>query len=139
MLKKYIQALILHLFHHFTTGHESEFDFISDNSESELSDFDPDIFGCGTITTEVENNWRISDPLDEIYGITTSQLVKETVNIATEETQCAGLKFFNAITPGEDQNLIETCIEISYWCCYKTVKKGSSIIVETNANLMYGL
>ena len=38
----------------------------------------------------------------------TSKLITETVFTATEENQCAGLKFFNDITPGEDRKLIET-------------------------------
>ena len=71
----------------------------------------------------VKNNWEICDPLDEIYGTTTSKLIKETVNTVTKETTCAGFKFFNAITPGEDQSLIETCIGISYWRCCETIKK----------------
>ena len=66
---------------------ESDSDFNSDSSESNLSDFDPDSFGCGKITSEVENNWEICDPLDEIYGTTTSKLIKKTVSTAIEETQ----------------------------------------------------
>lgn len=120
---------------------ESDSDFNYDNSESELSDFDPDIFGCGEITQEVESmvktNSEICNPLDEVYGVTTSRLIKETVNTATEEPQCAGLKFFKAITPGEDRNLIETCTEICFWCCCETVKKVSPIISEATNNLMY--
>lgn len=120
---------------------ESDSDFNSDNSDSDLSDFDPDIFACSEITPEVEsmveNTWEICNPLDEVYGATTSKLIKETVNTATEETQCAGLKFFKAITPGEDRNLIETCTEICFWCCCEIVKKVSPIIAEATNNLMY--
>jgi len=125
---------------------ESDSDFDSDNldsdlSDSDLSDFDPDIFGCGEITPEiesmVENTWEICDPLDKVYGATTSEIIKETVKKATEETECAGLKFFNVITPGEDRNLIETCTEIGFWCCCETVKKMSLIIAEATNNLMY--
>ena len=123
------------------SDYESDYDFNSDNSDSDLSDFDPDIFGCGEITPEVEsmveNTWEICNPLDKVYGGTTSKLIKETVNTATEETQCAGLKFFKAITPGEDRNLIETCTEICFWCCCETVKKVSPIIAEATTNLMY--
>jgi hypothetical protein len=119
-------------FHYLS--HESD----SDNSDSDLSDFDPDIFGCGEITPEVErmveNNWEICDPLDEVYGTTTS---KQTVTTATEETQCAGLKFFNDMTPGEDRGLIATCLGISYWCCCETIKEVSPIIAEATTNLMY--
>ena len=111
------------------------------NSDSELSDFDPEIYGCGEITPEVEsivsNNWRICDPLDEVYGNTASKLIKETVNTATEETQCAGLKFFKHITPGEDRDLISICTDISFWCCCETIKRVSSIIAEATTNLMY--
>lgn len=120
---------------------ESDSDFDSDNSDSDLSDFDPDIFGCDEITpgveSMIENTWEICNPLDEVYGATTSKLIKETVNTATEETQCAGLKFFKAITPGEDRNLIETCTEISFWCCCETIKRVSPIIAEATSNLMY--
>lgn len=120
---------------------ESDSDFYSDNSDSDLSDFDPDIFGCDEITPEVErmveNNWAICDPLDEVYGTATSKLIKETVSTATEETQCAGLKFFNDMTPGEDRGLIATCTGISYWCCCETIKKVSPVIAEATANLMY--
>nr|YP_010283131.1 hypothetical protein MKU15_pgp060 [Nitzschia traheaformis]ULD15895.1 hypothetical protein [Nitzschia traheaformis] len=120
---------------------ESDSGSKSDNSDSELSDFDPEIFGCGEITPEVENivenTWEICNPLDEVYGATTSNLIKETVQTATEETQCAGLKIFKAITPGKDRNLIETCTEISFWCCCETVKKVSPIIAEATNNLMY--
>ena len=116
---------------------ESDFD----NSDSDLSDFDPDIFGCDEITPEVErmveNNWAICDPLDEVYGTATSKLIKETVSTATEETQCAGLKFFKDITPGEDRSLIETCTEIAFWCCCEKIKKVSPIIAEATINLMY--
>ena len=126
----------------------STFRYMSDESESDLSesdsdlsDFDPDIFGCDEITPEVENmvanSWEICDPLDEVYGTTTSQLIKETVSSATEETQCAGLHFFKDITPGEDRSLITTCTAVCYWCCCETVKKVSPIIAEATTNLMY--
>lgn len=120
---------------------ESDSDFNYDNSDSELSDFDPDTFGCGEITPDVEsmveNNWQICNPLEEVYGATTSELIKETVNTAKEETQCAGLKFFKDMTPGEDRNLIETCTDVCFWCCCQTVKKVSPIISEATNNLMY--
>lgn len=120
---------------------ESDSDFESVNSDSDLSDFDTNIYGCGEITPEVEsmvgNNWEICNPLDEVYGTTTSRLIKETVNTATEETQCAGLKFFQDITPGEDRSLIATCTEISFWCCCETIKKVSPVIAEATTNLMY--
>jgi len=120
---------------------ESDSNFDSDQSDSDLSDFDPDLFGCGEITREVEsmveNTWEICDPLDEVYGTTTSKLIKETVMTAKEETQCAGLNFFKAITPGEDRSLIATCTEISFWCCCETIKKVSPIIAEATSNLMY--
>lgn len=120
---------------------ESDSDFNFDNSDSELSDFDSDIFGCSEITPEVEsmveNTWETCNPLDEVYGATTSELIKQTVSTATEETQCAGLKFFKDITPGEDRNLIETCMEICFWCCCEIVKRASPIIAETTNNLMY--
>ena len=120
---------------------ESDSDFNHDNSDSELSDFDPDIFGCGEITQKVEsmveNTWEICDPLNEVYGARTSELIKETVNIATEESQCVGLHFFKIRTPGEDRNLIETCTEIAFWCCCETVKKVSPVISEATNNLMY--
>jgi len=116
-------------------------DFESDNSDSDLSDFDPDLFGCSEITPEVEsmieNTWEICNPLDEVYGATTSKLIQETVSTTTEETQCTGLKFFKAITPSEDRNLIETCTEICFWCCCETVKKVSPIIAEATDNLLY--
>lgn len=119
----------------------SDSDFVSDNSDSELSDFDPNIYGCGDITSEVErmveNNWEICDPLGEVYGTTASKIIKDTVNTATEETQCVGLKFFNYITPGEDRGLIESCTGICYWCCCETIKKVSPIIAEASTNLMY--
>ena len=119
---------------------ESDSDFDSDNSDSDLSDFDPDIFGCGEITPEVEgmveNTWEICNPLDEVYDTTTSKLIKQTVSTATEETQCAGLKFFKDVAPGEDRSLIATCTEISFWCCCETIKKVSPIIAEATTNLM---
>ena len=118
---------------------DSDFDF--DNSDSELSEFDPEIFGCGEITTEVEgmveNTWEICNPLDEVYDTTTSKLIKQTVSTATEETQCAGLKFFKDVVPGEDRSLIEACTEISFWCCCETIKRVSPIIAEATNNLMY--
>jgi hypothetical protein len=93
---------------------ESDFD----SSESDLSNFDPDVFECGQLTPEVENmvenSWEICNPLEQVYGPTTSELIKETVQTATEETQCVRLKFFKDLTPGEDRRLIETCTEISF-------------------------
>lgn len=119
-----------------------ESDYKSDLSDSsDLSDFEPDTFGCGEITKEVENmvkdNWEICDPLDEVYGPTASKLVKQTINTVTEETQCAGLKFFKDITPGEDRDLITTCTAVCYWCCCETVKKVSPIVAEATTNLFY--
>jgi hypothetical protein len=109
--------------------------------QSDLSDFDPDLFGCGEITPEVEsmveNTWEICNPLENVYGETASEIIKKTVNTATEETQCAGLKFFNSIIPGEDRNLIETCTEVSFWCCCETIKRVSPIIAQATSNLMY--
>nr|YP_009686251.1 hypothetical protein [Halamphora calidilacuna]QDR25066.1 hypothetical protein [Halamphora calidilacuna] len=116
----------------------STFHYMSDESES---DFDPDTFGFGKITSEVEkmveNSWEICDPLNKVYGTTTSELIKETVKSLTEETQCPGLKFFNDITPGEDRFLITTCTAVCYWCCCDTVKKVSPIIAEATTNLIY--
>ena len=115
-ISSYARRAFISTFHYEST--ESDSDFDSDTSDSDLSDFEPDIFGCGEITPEVErmveNNWEICDPLDEVYGTTTSKLIKDTVSPATEETQCAGLKFFNDITPGEDRSLIPTCTGIVY-------------------------
>lgn len=109
--------------------------------DSDLSDLDPDIFDCGEISPEVEsmveNTWEVCNPLDQVYGTTTSKLIKETVRKATEESQCAGLKFFKDMTPGEDRSLIKTCTEISFWCCCETIKKISLIIAEATSNLMY--
>lgn len=141
-----VQEISSHVFRAFisTFNYESEendSDLNYDNSDSELSDFDPEIFGCGEITPEieniVENTYEICNPLDEVYGSITSDLIKETINTATEETQCAGLKVFKTITPGEDRNLIETCTNICFWCCCETVKKVSPIIAEATNNLMY--
>jgi len=60
----------------------TEFD-TEDNSNSNLSDFDVDIFGYEEITAQVEEmvktSWGICDPLDEIYGITTFDLIKQIV------------------------------------------------------------
>lgn len=113
MFKKSLAALIMHFFQHLTTSRRNLI-LISkfDNSDSKLSNFDPDIFGCGQITPEVENTWEICNPLDEVYGKTTSKLIKAIVNTATEEIQCAGLKFFKDIIPDKDRSLIATCTEI---------------------------
>lgn len=123
-----------------TFQYQSE-EFDSGNSDSDTSDCDLDVYGCGEITPEVEsmveNNWEICDPLDQIYGSTTSSLIKETVSTAKEETQCVGLKIFNTMTPVEDRSLITTCTEISFWCCCETVKKVSPIIAEATTNLIY--
>jgi len=120
---------------------ESDSDSSDSSDSSDLSDFDPDIFGCDEITPEVENmvadSWEICDPLGEVYGTTTSELIKQTVSSATEETQCAGLNFFKDITPGEDRSLITTCTAVCYWCCCETVKKVSPIIAEATTNLIY--
>jgi hypothetical protein len=59
------------------------------------------------------------------------------VTTATEDTECAGLKFFSDMTPGEDRGLIEACTGICYWCCCETIKKVSPIIAEASTNLMY--
>ena len=122
---------------------ESDSDFNCDNPDSDLSDFDPDIYGCGEITPEVENfvenTWEICDPINEVYGEDTSDLIKKMVTKATEETQCTGLRVFNTLTEDEDRNrnLIETCTEICFWCCCETLKKVSPIISEATNNLMY--
>ena len=65
--------------------------------------------------------------------------MKPTVTAATEETQCAGLNFFKDIKQGEERDLIPTCIAVSYWCCYETVKKVSPIITEATSNLFFYL
>jgi hypothetical protein len=128
-------------FRYQSESEESDSDFNSDNSDSDLSDLDLDMFGCGEITPEVEsmveNSWEICSPIDQVYGATTSKLIKETVTTATEETQCAGLKLFKHITPGSDRSLIDTCTAICFWCCCETVKKVSPIIAEATNNLMY--
>ena len=128
-------------------GFISTFNYVSEESksdssdESDLYDFDPDLFGCGEITPEiekmVENTWEIYDPLTEVYDITTLALIKETVTSSTEETQCAGLHFFKDMAPGEDRDLITTCTVLAHWCCCKTVKKVSPIIAEETSNLFF--
>jgi len=120
---------------------KSDFSDIDSDSDSDLPDFDPKTFGCGEITSEVEsmveNNWEICDPLQNIYGDTAADIIKETVKTAKEETQCAGLNFFEAITPGENRDLITTCVAVSYWCCCETVKKVSPILAKATTNLFY--
>ena len=83
--------------------------------------------------------WEICDPINEVYGEDTSDLIKKMVTKATEETQCTGLRVFNTLTEDEDRNrnLIETCTEICFWCCCETLKKVSPIISEATNNLMY--
>ena len=113
----------------------------SDLSDSDLSDFNPDTFGWGEITSEVENmvtdTWTMCAPLGEVYGTTTSKIIKKTIQTATKESQCAGLNVFKDMTPGEDRSLITTCTTVCYWCCCETVKKVSPIIAEATNNLMY--
>ena len=113
----------------------------SDVSDSDLSDYDPSIFECSEITPEVEsmveNSWEVCKPLDEVFGATASDIIKETVTTATEETQCVGLNFFREITPGENRELITTCTAVSYWCCCETIKKVSPILAEATINLFY--
>ena len=116
-------------------------DVSDSDSDSDLPDFDPAIYGCGEITPEIENmvddSWEFCEPLKEVYGKSSSDIIKDTVKTATEETQCAGLKFFKETTPGEDRNLIETCTTVVYWCCCESVKKVSPIIADATTNLMY--
>lgn len=123
---------------HYKSG-ESE-DLSSDSSLSDLENFDPTTYGCGEITESVENMVKTYSekciPLQTIYGNTQSEIIKDTISSATQETQCAGLKFFSDMTPGEDRNLITSCITVCYWCCCETVKKVSPIIAEATANLL---
>jgi hypothetical protein len=115
-------------------------DELDDSSSSDLEDFDPSTYGCGEITesveTMVETYSKNCSPLKEIYGSTESEIIKKTIMTASEETQCAGLKFFNDMTPGEDRNLITSCITVCYWCCCNGIKKVSPIIAEATANLL---
>ena len=62
----------------------------------------------------VENSWEICNSLDKVYGAATFEIIKEAVNIETEETQCAELNFFKDIIPDKDPNLIKTCTEIFF-------------------------
>ena len=59
---------------------ESDHGFVPGDLNSDFSDFDQDIFGCGEITSEietmVEHTWEICDPFDKVYGTTTSKLIK---------------------------------------------------------------
>lgn len=47
----------------------------------------------------VETSSEICNPLDEVYGKTTFEIIKETMSISKEEIQRAGLKFFRNMTP----------------------------------------
>lgn len=89
-----------------------------DDSDPESFDLDRNRFGCDKITSQVEEmvetNWEVYDSLEGVYGTTISDLIKKTVKTVEEESQCARLKFFNHITPGEDRNLIETCTAVAY-------------------------
>lgn len=121
---------------------DSDSDFESTCSESDLSDWDPGILGCGEITPEVENmveeSWKLCDPLEDVYGPVASGIIKEGVITAKEETQCAGINVFTELLEGaEDQNLIATCTAVAYWCCCESIKKVSPIISEALMNLMY--
>lgn len=99
----------------------------SDLSSSDLDDFDPSTYGCGEITESVENfvetSLEICNPLEAIYGKRGSEIIKETISIGTEETQCARLKFFSDMTPGENRNLITSSTAVCSWCCSGTFKK----------------
>ena len=85
----------------------------------------------------VENTWEICNPLEEVYGTTASERIKQTLTTATEDTQCALLHFFKRMTPSEDRSLVELCIQITFWCYCESIKKISPIIAETTNNLMY--
>lgn len=124
----------------------STFNYLSDESESDksdsdLSDFDQDTFGCSEITQEVENfvdnNWEVCNPLEAVYGTSTSEIIQETISSATEETQCVGLNFFKHMNSDDDKSLIDTCTAICYWCCCNGIKKVSPIIAEATTNLIY--
>lgn len=112
----------------------------SNNSDSDLDEFDSTQFGCGPITSEIEemvdNTWELCDPIDHVYGPMT-KVVKETVLNAKEESQCAGLHFIGDIASSEDRNLVKTCTVIAYWCCCETIKRVSPILAEATTNLMY--
>ena len=66
---------------------DSESDSNLSDFDSEVSDFDADKFECGEITPEIKNlvddQWYICDPLDEVFGPTTSDIIKDTVRQAT--------------------------------------------------------
>ena len=113
-----VKEITLKAYYVFVEEFKLNSNSVPDESDSDLSNFDPDKFGCGKISSEVENfvetNWKECDPLDEIYGTTTSNVIKETVQTVKDESQCTGIKFFNSIAEGEDQNLIETCTSIYY-------------------------
>jgi hypothetical protein len=49
--------------------------------------------------------------LDSIYGTTTSEIIKQTVSKAQDETQCSGIKFFSDMT---DRNLIISFTAVCY-------------------------
>lgn len=110
-------------------------------TKSDLPDFNPEQFGCGEITRDVEefveNNWEECKPLDDVFGITTYTVIKTIIKTVKEETQRAGLKLMDSIAKGEYQTLIQTCTSISYWCCCEALKKVSPIIAKATNNLIY--
>ena len=71
---------------------------VPDKSDSDLSNFDPDDFGCVKISSEVENfvetNWKECDPLDEIYGTTTSDVIKKSSKDSKRRESMRWDKFF---------------------------------------------
>ena len=93
-----IKEISVTVYYVFIGEFKSNSDSESD-SDSDLPDFDSDEFGCGEISSEietfVETNWKDCDPLDSIYGTVASNVIKETVKTADEETRCAGIKLFN--------------------------------------------
>ena len=62
--------------------------------------------------------------------------MKDTIIIATEETQCAGFKFFNDMTSSEDQPLTTNSKALWYWCCFNIIKKIDPIIDESTIQLL---
>jgi len=122
-------------------------DFFESDSDSDSTEFfDPNEFGCGDVTSEIESmvndNWRDCHRLEEIYGEGGSaNIVRHTILQAKEESQCTSLKFFGDLIPlaeddSTDLNRLALCGQICYYCCCEVIKKTSPVIAEATLNLI---
>jgi hypothetical protein len=130
------------IMHYALIGFRDAFILMNPTSNSDLGGSDD--FRCGEITPDVEDFVvRTVDscrPLESVFGKQGAKFARLSITEPKDEDSCVTMKVIGHLLKDSkiptDNNLIDICSTLTYWCCCETVKKVSPVIAKATLNLI---